>query len=223
MLPLAPASIEVRPDAALARAPLEEPGQHVLHVDVDFLDRRAGDDLERWERFLADVDLELLVVQPARSELLAQLLPRPLRLLANVRRSLVVLGGRRQRRQQQIEDALVEAIESPNLLPAVVLEVAPGQVRVAVQGGTLDVKGDGLKFVAPSLSRWLTPVPTPGAGEKSLVVEGATVRDLLGAVFARSVCVLTLMPAVGVRMQLAASTRSPSISTMQARQLPSAR
>jgi hypothetical protein len=31
------------------------------------------------------------------------------------------------------------------------------------------------------------------------------------------------MPAVGVRMQLAASTRSPSISTMQARQLPSGR
>jgi hypothetical protein len=31
------------------------------------------------------------------------------------------------------------------------------------------------------------------------------------------------MPAVGWRMHEAASTRSPSISTMQARQLPSAR
>ena len=40
---------------------------------------------------------------------------------------------------------------------------------------------------------------------------------------ARSVSVLTTMPAVGLRMQDAASTRSPSISTMQARQLPSAR
>src|SRR6266403_665372 len=39
------------------------------------------------------------------------------------------------------------------------------------------------------------------------------------AVLARSVCVLTCMPEVGVRMQLAASTRSPSISTMQTRQL----
>ena len=35
--------------------------------------------------------------------------------------------------------------------------------------------------------------------------------------------VLTFMPGVGVRMQLAASTRSPSISTMQTRQLPSGR
>src|SRR5215831_12731550 len=38
------------------------------------------------------------------------------------------------------------------------------------------------------------------------------------AVLARWVCVLTFMPGVGVRMQLAASTRSPSISTMQTRQ-----
>jgi hypothetical protein len=41
--------------------------------------------------------------------------------------------------------------------------------------------------------------------------------------FARSEAVFTFMPAVGLRMQLAASTRSPSISTMQARQLPSGR
>ncbi len=40
---------------------------------------------------------------------------------------------------------------------------------------------------------------------------------------ARSDADLTFMPSVGLRMQLAASTRSPSISTMQARQLPSAR
>ena len=40
---------------------------------------------------------------------------------------------------------------------------------------------------------------------------------------ARSDAVVTFMPAVGLRMQDAASTRSPSTSTMQARQLPSAR
>ena len=34
---------------------------------------------------------------------------------------------------------------------------------------------------------------------------------------------LTTMPALGSRMQEAARTRSPSISTMQARQLPSER
>ncbi len=43
------------------------------------------------------------------------------------------------------------------------------------------------------------------------------------AVLARSDAVTTFMPAAGFLMQDAASTRSPSISTMQARQLPSAR
>ncbi len=41
--------------------------------------------------------------------------------------------------------------------------------------------------------------------------------------FARSLSVLTFMPGTGLRMQEAASTRSPSTSTMQARQLPSVR
>jgi hypothetical protein len=40
---------------------------------------------------------------------------------------------------------------------------------------------------------------------------------------ARSLAVRTFMPACGLRMHEAASTRSPSTSTMQARQLPSAR
>ncbi len=40
---------------------------------------------------------------------------------------------------------------------------------------------------------------------------------------ARSLAVLTFMPGAGFLMHEAASTRSPSISTMQARQLPSAR
>jgi molybdopterin converting factor small subunit len=38
--------------------------------------------------------------------------------------------------------------------------------------------------VAASLARWLTATPTPGAAEKSLVVPGRTVRELLEAVFA---------------------------------------
>ena len=46
---------------------------------------------------------------------------------------------------------------------------------------------------------------------------------ILRAFAARSVAVLTFMPGAGVRMQEAASTRSPSISTMQTRQLPSGR
>lgn len=38
--------------------------------------------------------------------------------------------------------------------------------------------------VAPSLTRWLTAAPTPGAGERSCVVAGETVRQVLDALFA---------------------------------------
>ncbi|MGZ8254113.1 MAG: penicillin-binding protein 1A [Burkholderiaceae bacterium] len=83
--------------------------------------------------------------------------------------AFIELGGDANIREQRIEDALVEAIESPNLLPAVVLEVAPGSVRVVVQGGgTLDIKSEGLKFVAPSLS--------PKAQPNRKIVPGAVVR-----------------------------------------------
>src|SRR5581483_2083173 len=48
-------------------------------------------------------------------------------------------------------------------------------------------------------------------------------NTVLRARLARSDALLTFIPAVGLRMQDAARTPSPSISTMQARQLPSAR
>jgi hypothetical protein len=38
--------------------------------------------------------------------------------------------------------------------------------------------------LASSLARWLTASPTPGAGEVTLAVPGATVRAALDAVFA---------------------------------------
>jgi penicillin-binding protein 1A len=83
--------------------------------------------------------------------------------------AFIELGSDPSIREQRIEDALVEAIESPNLMPAVVLEVAPGSVRVAVEGGaTLDIKGDGLRFVAPSLSAKAQP--------NRKIVPGAVVR-----------------------------------------------
>ncbi|HQR70550.1 MAG TPA: penicillin-binding protein 1A [Burkholderiaceae bacterium] len=70
---------------------------------------------------------------------------------------------------QRIEDALVEAIDSPNMVPAVVLEASPSLVRLALQGGqTLEIKADGLKFVAPSLS--------PKAQPNRRIVPGAVVR-----------------------------------------------
>jgi hypothetical protein len=87
----------------LLHASLEEAREHVLHVDVDLLDRGARDDLEGREALLADVDFDVLVIEAAVAELLAQLFPRALRLLADRRRLLVVLGGGGKRRQQQIE------------------------------------------------------------------------------------------------------------------------
>jgi hypothetical protein len=61
----------------------------------------------------------------------------------------------------------------------------------------------------------------PASADRMLLAKSSNTisRDF----FARSVSVLTTMPAAGLRMQEAASTRSPPISTMQARQLPSGR
>jgi sulfur-carrier protein len=38
--------------------------------------------------------------------------------------------------------------------------------------------------LAPALARWLTAVPQPGAGEKSMPADGSTVREVLAHVFA---------------------------------------
>jgi penicillin-binding protein 1A len=72
-------------------------------------------------------------------------------------------------REQRIEDALVEAIDSPNLVPAVVLEASPNAVHAMLQGGsTIDIKPDGLRFAAPSLS--------PKAQPNRKIVPGAVIR-----------------------------------------------
>lgn len=39
-------------------------------------------------------------------------------------------------------------------------------------------------ILAPSLARWLTAAPTSGASAQSFVVAGATLREVLDAVFA---------------------------------------
>lgn len=73
------------------------------------------------------------------------------------------------RRAQQIEDALVEAIDSPNLSPAVVLEASPKAVRAVMTGGEqLQVQGEGLRFAARSLD--------PRAPAARRIVPGAVVR-----------------------------------------------
>ena len=72
-------------------------------------------------------------------------------------------------REQQIEDALIEAIDSPDLIPAVVLEASAKAVRVVMQGGKEGlVQGDGLRFAARALD-----AKTPATRR---IVPGAVVR-----------------------------------------------
>jgi len=72
-------------------------------------------------------------------------------------------------RDQRIEDAIVEAIDSPNLFPAVVIEASPMRVRAVIQGGTtIEMSGEGLRFAARSLD--------PKAQPARRIVPGALVR-----------------------------------------------
>jgi penicillin-binding protein 1A len=73
------------------------------------------------------------------------------------------------RREQRIEDAIIEAIDSPGLLPAVVVESGPRLVRAVIQGGeTVRIEGEGLRFAARSLD--------PKAAPTRRIVPGAVVR-----------------------------------------------
>ncbi len=83
--------------------------------------------------------------------------------------SFVELPADPAQRDQRIEDAIVEAIESPNLQPAVVVEASPKQVTAILQGGEeIEVSGEGLRFAARSLE--------PRAQPSRRIVPGALVR-----------------------------------------------
>jgi len=69
-------------------------------------------------------------------------------------------------RDQRIEDAIVEAIESPNLFPAVIVEASPKEVKALIQGGeTIEISGEGLRFAARALDAKAQPARriAPGA------------------------------------------------------------
>src|SRR5262249_16532377 len=83
--------------------------------------------------------------------------------------AFIDLGGDPARRDQAIEDALGEAIHSPNLLPAIVTEANPKKVVAAIQGGEpVEITGDGLRFAARSLD--------PKAQPQRRIVPGALIR-----------------------------------------------
>ena len=90
----------------------EHAGEHVLDVDVHFLDALIGDDFEGGHRALADLDFDEALIELAFAELNAELVARALGLLAalgfrgGAAGHARFRGGRRRRRQQEIEQAL---------------------------------------------------------------------------------------------------------------------
>jgi penicillin-binding protein 1A len=83
--------------------------------------------------------------------------------------AFIELPAEPAQRDQRIEDAIVEAIDSPNLLPAVVVDASAKAVRAILQGGeVIEVSGEGLRFAARSLD--------PKAQPSRRIVPGALVR-----------------------------------------------
>src|SRR5262252_3167140 len=83
--------------------------------------------------------------------------------------AFIDIDGDAARRDQAIEDALVEAIDSPNLFPAIVTEAGPKKVVATMQGGeAAEITGDGLKFAAKSLD--------PKAQPQRRIIPGAIIR-----------------------------------------------
>lgn len=91
--------------------------------------------------------------------------------------AFIELGTDSVVREQRIEDALLEAIDSPDLIPAVVLEASPKAVRAVMDGGTeVEIKGPGLRFAARALDPKAQPTRriVPGAVVRLKVVTGKT-------------------------------------------------
>ena len=66
--------------------------------------------------------------------------------------AFIELPAEPAQREQRIEDAIVEAIDSPNLFPAVVVAASPRKVQAVLQGGeAIEISGEGLRFAARSL------------------------------------------------------------------------
>jgi penicillin-binding protein 1A len=83
--------------------------------------------------------------------------------------AFIQLPAEPAQREQRIEDAIVEAIDSPNLFPAVVIEASPKQVRAVIEGGEeIEITGEGLRFAARSLD--------PKAQPARRIVPGALLR-----------------------------------------------
>jgi len=107
-------------------------------------------------------------------------------------------------REQRIEDALAEAIDSDGLPAAVVLQAGPKEVQAQLAGGeVVTVNGDGLRFVAQA---GLGPRAQPA----QKIVPGAVIRLAKNAKGAWSIVQLPAVEAAFV----AADTRDGSVRAM---------
>jgi penicillin-binding protein 1A len=165
---------ELRQRPALAA--LAEPGAARTRPNAEFaaeIVRLLMFDVFREETYTRGLNVHTTLVsseqQLAYNAVRAQVLDYDRRYGFRGPEAFIELPADPAQRDQRIEDALIEAIDSPNLLPAVVLEASPKLVRVAVQGGTpIEITGDGLRFAARAL--------TPRAQPTQRIVPGAVVR-----------------------------------------------
>ena len=162
-----------RPRVAMAMFSPQPPRSRLPAEHAAEMARQLMFDVFREETYTRGLNVYTTLVgaeqQAAQNALRAQVLQYDRRYGYRGPEAFVELDRDPRAREQQIEDALLEAIDSPDLFPAVVLEATPKLVKVVIQGGEqIEIKGDGLRFAARSLD----PKAQPGRR----IVPGAVVR-----------------------------------------------
>ncbi|GAB4467159.1 MAG: penicillin-binding protein 1A [Burkholderiaceae bacterium] len=165
---------EFRQRPATMAAGAQLVGRHRLHAEFAAeMARQLMFDVFREETYTRGLNVYTTLVsadqQAAYDGLRAQVLEYDRRYGYRGPEAFIELARDAQVREQRIEDALVEAIDSPNLFPAVVLEASPKLVKAVLQGGeTIQIQGAGLRFAARSLD--------PKAQPTRRIVPGAVIR-----------------------------------------------
>jgi penicillin-binding protein 1A len=150
---------------------LAESGRSRLHAEhAAELARQLMFDVFREETYTRGLNVHTTLIsheqQAAYNALRQQVLDYDRRNGYRGPEAFVDLRGDAAQREQAIEDALAEAIDSPNLIAAVVVEVSPKRVLAVIQGGeSVEISGDGLRFASRSLEARAQPARriVPGA------------------------------------------------------------